>query len=449
MKYYNIFYVLALIGLISCDSPETWNAGTDSVAPGAVTNAVAIATPGGAIITYDIPNDIDLLGVKAVFEGNDGKNKEVFSSVNRDTIDIVGLGDTLSREVKLYAVDRGMNESEPLALNFNPKESPVITIAKTFECDAAFGGLYLSWKNITKADIGIELWMKDSLGDYQYVETCYSDIVDGEYSFRGLDAVESEFMLEVRDRWSNYSDPLMYTLTPRFEEEIVGKNVFEPWGYADGSAAYRGDFVYYNGGISNWNVLWDRTVLGTGGFLHTGDAGNKLSYYSADYEGLQDVVAPEYMTIDMQAPHSLSRMKLWGRGSSTGSPSSGNRYYQQGNPKYYEIWGCNTPKTIAEIGNKAANQAYWTCWPELGGTDEWKKDWVLLAECADLPPSGALSSATMTVNDCLFADNGFEHEFYPSTVNQKYRYVRFVIKETWGGVGRKVFMNELRFWGEE
>jgi len=453
MNYYNIFYVLALIGLISCDNPENWYAETDSIAPGIVTNAISTGTPGGAMILYDIPDDSDLLGVKAVYEGKDGNQKEVFSSAFKDTIEIVGFGDTIKRNVNLFAVDKSMNESEPVALSFIPKEPSIVYIEKSFVCKAVFGGVYLSWKNPTKDNIAIELWKKNSMGVSEYVETRYSDEADGKYSFRGLDAVKTEFTFKVRDRWGNYSDQKVVSLTPFFEQELVGKNIFERWGYDDQSCIYRGDNPTQAGSSSRYSFsqLWDGiTIEKNEYYFHTGDIGNRLSLYSENYKNKNDVVGPVYVTIDMKEPHYLSRMKMWMRGRDPGQGYllPDHRYYQQGDIKNYEIWACKEPKTINEIGDKAKNLAYWTSWNEVDGTDAWKKDWVKLGEMAALPPSGAKAVTQLTVNDIKFADEGFDTVFDPLVSDQMFRYVRIVVKDSWGGVGSKVTITELRFWGQ-
>jgi len=65
-----------------------------------------------------------------------------------------------------------------------------------------------------------------------------------------------------------------------------------------------------------------------------------------------------------------------------------------------------------------------------------------------LPPSGARISAELTVDDILYADEGFDTLFYPWTTDKKYRYVRVVVNETWGGIGTKLFISEMRLWGE-
>ena len=83
--------------------------------------------PGGAILSYTLPDDEDLLYVKAVYNLKEGL-AEAKSSLYTDTIKVVGFGDMEPREVSLIAVDRSRNESAPVKVTVNPEEPPVLTI---------------------------------------------------------------------------------------------------------------------------------------------------------------------------------------------------------------------------------------------------------------------------------------------------------------------------------
>ncbi|TKG96408.1 DUF4959 domain-containing protein [Puteibacter caeruleilacunae] len=447
---------ICLIGVFiffGCESVENWKIETDSIAPGPVTNETYEGIPGGAIITYDVPTDSDLLGVKAIYSNDKDELCEVFSSAHRDTIILAGFGDTEVRMVELVAVDEGLNESAAKQISITPDTPPAILVQESLNVSPAFGGLYVNWINPIGSAVGIELWKKNELNELEYVETHYTDD-EGEngYSFRGQEALETEFMLLVRDRWDNYSDSVNKVLTPLFEEEIVGKDVFERWGYDDKSCVYRGEIPTVAQSSKGFFRLWDGVTISRNDYFHTGDAGNQLGFYSEDYYGTADVVGPIYFTIDMKEEKYLSRMKMWMRSRNSWEDYSydGHRYYRQGALKYYEIWGTNNPRAINEIGDgsREANLAYWTEWEEVGGTDEWKNDWVKLGEEAALPPSGAINGDFITVDDKKYADEGFETEFDPAALDQKYRYLRIVVKETWGGIGRKIFIGEFRVWGQ-
>lgn len=92
--------------------------------PQNVTGVQVQNTPGGALLTYTLPDDEDLLYVKATFILNNGQRSEVKSSVYTNILELQGFGDTNERLVTLVSVDRSQNESEPL-------EVKVATIGST------------------------------------------------------------------------------------------------------------------------------------------------------------------------------------------------------------------------------------------------------------------------------------------------------------------------------
>jgi hypothetical protein len=70
-----------------------------------VTNPQVENLNGGAKISYVLPADDDLFGVKAVYSLNDGKVRESFASASRDSIILESYGTTGQYTVTLYAID--------------------------------------------------------------------------------------------------------------------------------------------------------------------------------------------------------------------------------------------------------------------------------------------------------------------------------------------------------
>ncbi|WP_226995371.1 DUF4959 domain-containing protein, partial [Candidatus Symbiothrix dinenymphae] len=172
----------------------------DGTPPGKVDNVVVKqAIPGGAVLSYTLPDDDDLLYIKAVYLRNDSTPSETIASVYCDSVTIEGFGNTSAREVKLYAVDRSRNESEPVSISVTPLEPPVVSIGSTLNLINDFGGFQVNWTNPARAEIGIFMEQKDSLGDYQPMEPIYSKLVDGTGSVRGLDTVTYEVRTYVKD----------------------------------------------------------------------------------------------------------------------------------------------------------------------------------------------------------------------------------------------------------
>ncbi len=437
-----VLVVFSLL-LYQCEEAPDWSGKTDSIAPGTVTNAQVINTAGGAIITYNLPGDNDLLGVKALYSFTaDGDKLEAYSSAYTDTIKLEGFPNTETRTVQLIAIDKSENESEPVIVEIHPLTPPVDMILQSVKATKAFGGVYITWENETEADVGIMLYAKDSTGNYTLDYTYYTNEEEGDYSFRGFDAEATDFRVQVRDRWDNFSEKLDTTITPLFEIPLKGLDddgvsIWSRFGYDDGSIYWRGDAPNQNDARRAFTNLWDQDYTGEVGYWHSKKPGNHLSDFTDEVEDAE--VYPIYFTIDLGKSCLLSRHKLWHRAFLC---------MQEKNPKYYEIWATNEiPKGEDDFDTKLESLAYWTEWEEVGGTDEWKNDWVHIATCDGIPPSGATTVAEVTDEDIAYViENGLEYDIFPQYTATPFRYVRFVCDANWTG-GSILHIGEIEFWG--
>ncbi|MGV8091100.1 MAG: DUF4959 domain-containing protein [Mangrovibacterium sp.] len=443
-----IYYLMATVSFLllhaGCTEVPSWNEGThDSVPPGAVSAPVVKNISGGAVITYTLPSDNDLLGVKARYaRRNDGDTLEAFSSAFVDSIKLVGFPDTQERKIKLVCIDKGRNESKPVEVTIQPLTSPVEIIRQSLVVHETFGGVYVSWNNVNKENIGISLFAEDPLGSMDLDYTYYSNAAKDFYSFRGYENKQRKFRVLVRDRWNNVSSPKDTLLTPEFEEDIVrneqGIILWERYGYADGTAEWRGDYRGQNG-TSGFNNLFDGNL---NGLFHPG-AGTTytLPLYTlnpddAIYNSLAKVFG---ITIDMKEETKLSRMKYYMR------PSSNDNTLTEWN-----VWATNdTPKGPVDFNyDRIESLKYWTPWTMVGGqgTNAWKNDWVLLAKCLMRPPSGAYYDFEWTDDDIAWAAAGVDFDFDPAHTNKHFRYLRLELIRNFKD-NRTRIMPEMEFYG--
>lgn len=135
MKNFKIILSLFLLVVVaSCYKEEVHKPLYSSEgAPAPISNAVVRNIHGGAIIEYTLPDNETLLYVKAVYT-RQGKMVESKSSFYKKSILVEGLGDTLQREVKLYAVNRAEEVSEPVSVTINPL-APAIKSGTNFPAD--------------------------------------------------------------------------------------------------------------------------------------------------------------------------------------------------------------------------------------------------------------------------------------------------------------------------
>jgi hypothetical protein len=187
----------------------------DKTPPGPVTNVTYTSAPGGATFRYTLPDDEDLMGVKAVYTNERGMELVMRSSGFIDSLTITGFGTTDEREVKLYAVDNSNNESEPVTVTIVPGQSDIYNIVESVAVEPYSGGVRLNWSNPNGRDIAVELLYMDATEEYVAYETFYSNAEAGYgVKFGGLEPVRSYFGVYVRDRWGNTTPVKYYTVVP-------------------------------------------------------------------------------------------------------------------------------------------------------------------------------------------------------------------------------------------
>jgi hypothetical protein len=125
--------------------------------------------------------------------------------------------------------------------------------------------------------------------------------------------------------------------------------------------------------------------------------------------------------------------------------------YSAALPINFEIWATNDPKPISEIGggDKMANLKYWTSWEIVNGTDEWKNEWVKIADCHLVLSSGAskyTEGMPLSAEDIdKYLNSGYDFDMDPA-ISEGYRYLRWIIYET-NTYQKSIMIDEIRFWG--
>lgn len=369
----HIFYTL-ILGLViaSCTDPFMGQTATDHVAPGSIKNPKVTNLEGSAYITYDLPDDEDLLYVKARYQRNKEVVAENKASVYTDTLKIVGLGDTLARNVEIVAVDRSGNVSEAVNVTINPLTPPIAKVFKSLTVAPALSGIQLNWENEQSLNLAISV-IKWEEKEYVPVETIYSSRQEGSYGVRKQKAKETKFGIYMRDKWMNYTDTTFVTVTPFYEERVPGLEMYTMQG--DGKAEW-----------VDWGFrpeyLFDDSR--TDGGFHTTNSSGKL---------------PHRITFKCDKAYELRRFKIFQR-------SEDNYPYNQSNPREYELWGTN------ETPNPDGSYEGWTC---LGTFESIKPSGL---------PIGQLSS-----EDREAAVLGEEH-LLPENIGY-YKYWRLKVTKSW------------------
>ncbi len=398
----NLLYIITLLisftWATSCKEGGRIDFIDESIpAPPQVSNVIVDNRAGGAVLRYTLPEDKNLLYVRGEYEIKPGVIHETKSSYFKDSLVIEGFGTPGQYDVKLYSVGKNEKESAPLIVQINPTTAPVQLAVKKFR--DTFGGVAIDFENPEKANLAIVL-MADT-ADRGYMSeliTYYTAMPKGTFTYRGvdgLDPVEQEFAMYIRDRWGNYSDTVIGSVTPWFEE-FIPKNTWRDYTLA-------GDIPPVN---ANYPItrIWDNDV-GQDGF-----------------HGMETQVLPHNLTWDLGRQVKLSRLKYWPRGHS-------DDMWKRGHARIFEIWGSNAPNPT-------------------GAMDD---SWIPLGRFESLKPSGPGSQITQ--EDIAFAREGIEFEFgvtdFAPEPFTPVRYIRFRTIATYAYASfSTVHILELSFWGE-
>lgn len=390
-------YILLLAGCLTwtgCSEDDLRNPlDQDQDAPRGITDYQVESLPGGAKISYALPDDPDILYVHAEYQIRPGVTLQAMSSFYEKYVLVQGFRDTRDYEVALYTVDRAGNRSTPTRVKINPLTAPVQLAYDSLHYHEDFGGITINFVNEPKADISITVLVRDSLGEWTDFDKFYTGQARGRLAVRGLPSEPTTFGIFVTDNWDNNSDTLVQQLTPYFEAP------FDKGLYREFSPRLPGDSE------SGWRFagLWDDNSilnLNTGGFTNS--------------EGF-----PKWFSFDLGVTGKISRFKIWG--------VHDGREFSGGNIKTFEVWGSNNPA------------------PD-GSFDGWTR----LGEYEVVKPSG-LPVGSLTNEDRELAAAGIE---FPVSVNaEPTRYIRFKILSTFasppGAAIGSTWLMELGFWGQQ
>ncbi|WP_114791341.1 DUF5000 domain-containing lipoprotein [Niabella yanshanensis] len=383
--------VAGVIVITSCAKTERLDhLDMSKPAPAQVFDVVVQPTPGGGIIKYKLPDDVNLSYVKAVYEVRPGTVQEAKASRYYDTIRVEGFGHMLDHSVKLISVGRNEKESDPLEISVRPLTPPVLSVFTTIDLSATFGGVKVAFENPSRENLAIVV-MSDSTGKDTWapVTTFFTSSPKAAFSARGMASKERRIGIFIRDRWGNRSDTLVKAITP-LPETFISKTNFKLVKLP--TDTWQNTFNY------NIEKIWDGVTNNS----------ENVWIVSATY------AVPQWFTLDMGLTATFSRMKVYQR-----------RAYPYIAPmiKSFEIYGSNNPD------------------PD-GGWNNWR----LMGSFTSVKPSG-LPFGSTTAEDVEYAVvNGEDFDFEPVNTFPA-RYIRFKTLETWAP-GGGVQTSEISFWGE-
>ena len=367
----------------------------DTTAPGILSNVTFTAKPGGAMFNYVLPNDPDLLYVKAEYVVN-GETKNVVSSQYNTTLTIEGLPERKTYEVDLYCVDKVNNQSAPVHVSILPEEPPVNTMFESLNVAADFGGFKIDFKNPSQSELSIYFLRKDTVsGKLIFYQARVFSQAQGTYQVVGLPNELNKFGVFVRDRFGNTSATKEFEDKP-WREEYVNKTNFKYIGKPQ---------VVDNDDWYSWSgrpqVLWD-DVVGEWNFASTGPEGK----------------FPHYLCIDLGDTVPIGRILFQQRGVFGGAC-----------PKHFDVYG------VAKL--PAVNYSS----PLEGWTKLNDKTFEVVR------PSGRKPGEPATTEDVQAAEKGIMFTIDTPFPRPAIRYLRFKFIDAFDGEV-SVFASEFTFWAQ-
>ena len=391
MKHTISVFLSAAALLVACNEDFIGQYPVDNVAPAPVSGVSVENLPGSSVISYSLPNETDLLYVKAVYSDSHGVKTEVKSSVFKDNIVLKGFGRSQKQTVQLIAVDASENESSPVNVEIEPQDSPIYSIMESLTVYESWGGFKMTWDNPLKEQIIMYVYQQKEEGMVP-IETIASSMESGMTAIRGLASEPTKFEIQIRDIYDNYAETLSTTLTPLYEIQLPGnKMTVLP---LQDKAKWSG---YSTGNLFDDVITSDKPV-----YL---DPNNPQ---------------PQFMSIGFNGLYKLSRVRFWGR----------VKYcYGLHNPRHFQFWG--------------------TADDTAGNNPNTFDGWTLILDDWSIKPSGLNpdgTPGTVTAEDQAYAEGGEEYEI-PESV-PPIKYFRMVCLQTWSN-SKAFHLNELRFWGQE
>lgn len=413
-----IIYIIAVTLLISACQEVALKPSTSSTGkPAQVTEVKVTPTPGGAVISYTIPKQEDFLMVKAEYTLTNGTKRVSESSFYNSSFEMAGYFDTNEHEVKLYTVNRGMEESDPITVKFTPITDPVhqvVDAGVVFDTDIC--AVNIKWKNPTNSVLTYEVLVSNDNGDMVTRQITASSVSDGTYRFDDETCKERKYALLVSDNYNNVCDtiyPANKTVKPIYAVKLDGSKMK--------MLCFRGD------NDESGNDFWGKW----GGIGYTGIFDGNRSTCGHNYP----TDAPTF-SIDLGVKAKIKRMIFW-NSLIIDTDEDIRSYYYAGNLKSYDLYSlCDSSTDDGQLPGGVG-------WKESRYMDI--EDWNFLVSYTQNKPSG-LVTPNMTEEDEIYADNGFVTDIPAPENDIVSRYIRFYINSTWGG--RDLNITDIVFYGE-
>lgn len=354
----------------------------DTTPPSVLTIDSVTPTNGGGIISYTLPNDDDILYVRAEYTNSNGVDVSRASSSYNNSIEIDGLNQTTALTITLYVVDQNYNQSAPIYVELVPLDSFIYLVQESIEVNTDLGGFRITWENIQSKTVYVFVHINN--GTEEEIRILSSNNSSESIAVRGLPSEEITISTRIEDFDENSTTlEEKGTLTPLFEQ-VIDKST---WTLV-ASQSVNGNA--WEGASANF---WDDVIDTT-----NNNSDNSYFMIWRDLNG-GSLDWPLDLVIDLNKNVKITRFTVWQRAFWYNGPSDVPYYFQEENMKSFNLYASNDAQV----------------WEELGQFD--------IGDPRDSEgniPQSALDSAA----------NG--HEFELDEVSESFRYLKFRVTSNYG-----------------
>jgi hypothetical protein len=354
----------------------------DTTPPSVLTIDSVTPTNGGGVISYTLPNDDDILYVRAEYTNSNGVDVSRASSSYNNSIEIDGLNQTTALTITLYVVDQNYNQSAPIYVELVPLDSFIYLVQESIEVNTDLGGFRITWENIQSKTVYVFVHINN--GTEEEIRILSSNNSSESIAVRGLPSEEITISTRIEDFDENSTTlEEKGTLTPLFEQ-VIDKST---WTLV-ASQSVNGNA--WEGASANF---WDDVIDTT-----NNNSDNSYFMIWRDLNG-GSLDWPLDLVIDLNKNVKITRFTVWQRAFWYNGPSDVPYYFQEENMKSFNLYASNDAQV----------------WEELGQFD--------IGDPRDSEgniPQSALDSAA----------NG--HEFELDEVSESFRYLKFRVTSNYG-----------------
>ena len=354
----------------------------DTTPPSVLTVDSVTPTNGGGIISYTLPNDDDILYVRAEYTNSNGVDVSRASSSYNNSIEIDGLNQTTALTITLYVVDENYNQSAPIYVELVPLESFIYLVQESIEVNTDLGGFRITWENIQSKTVYVFVHINN--GIEEEIRILSSNNSSESIAVRGLPSEEITISTRIEDFDENSTTlEEKGTLTPLFEQ-VIDKST---WTLV-ASQSVNGN-AWEGASVNFWDDVIDTT---------NNNSDNSYFMIWRDLNG-GSLNWPLDLVIDLNKNVKVTRFTVWQRAYWYNGPSDIPYYFQEENMKSFTMYASNDAQV----------------WEELGQFD--------IGDPRDSEgniPQSALDSAA----------NG--HDFELDEVSESFRYLKFSVTSNYG-----------------